>query len=242
MGTARFFSELFWALSGTHDVWRLKSSEGFFPLFSCLSNEAGCWLQPQLVLLAQHLHEASLGCLGFLIAWMAGFQGRKKKSKRNRQKLFAFYYIALESHNVTFPVCKPSRFRKKHKPLLLVVGLSKSLSKDSVWKNGTVTVVFQKYHLPQPPYGKLDSLPRLYQTKVVSIFWSCLQAHSVRFGTIMCSLSSRSEHSWAILGNREASLLSDFCKTHVHFNSISLNGTDGWVCWTSFQLPTAAID
>lgn len=58
----------------------------------------------------------------------------KKKSKRNRQKLFAFYYIALESHNVTFPVCKPSRFRKKHKPLLLVVGLSKSLSKDSMWK------------------------------------------------------------------------------------------------------------
>ena len=74
---------------------------------------------------------------------MAGFQGRKKKSKRNRQKLFAFYYIALESHNVTFPVCKPSRFRKKHKPLLLVVGLSKSLSKDSVRKNGIVTVVFK---------------------------------------------------------------------------------------------------
>ena len=96
--------------------------------------------------------------------------GEKKKSKRNRQKLFAFYYIALESHNVTFPVCKPSRFRKKHKPLLLVVGLSKSLSKDSVRKNGIVTVVFQKYHLPQPPYGKLDSLLRLYQTKVVSIF------------------------------------------------------------------------
>lgn len=242
MGTARFFSELFWASSGTHDVWRLKSSEGFFPLFSCLSNEAGCWLQPQLVLLAQHLHEASLGCLGFLIARMAGFQGRKKKCKRNRQKLFAFYYIALESHNVTFPVCKPTRFRKKHKPLLLVVGLSKSLSKDRVWKKGIVTVVFQKYHMPHPPYGELYYLPRLHQTKVVRIFWSCLQAHSAYLffwlGTITWNLSSRSEYPWATLGNREASLLSDSCQTHVRSNSISLDGTDGWVCWTSFQLPS----
>lgn len=157
VGTARFFSELFWASSGTHDVWRLKSSEGFFPLSTCLSSEAGCWLQPQLVLLAQHLHDVSLGCLGFLIAWMAGFQGRKK-CKRNRQKLFAFYYLALESHSVTFPVGKPTRFRKKHKPLLLVTGPSKSLSKDNTWKKGIVTVVFQKYHLPHPPQGKLDSL------------------------------------------------------------------------------------
>ena len=143
VGTARFFSELFWASSGTHDVWRLKSSEDFFPLLSCLSNEAGCWLQPQLVLLAQHLYEASLGCLGFLIARMAGFQGRKKKCKRNRQKLFAFYYIALESHNVTFPVCKPTRFRKKHKPLLSVVGCQSHLVKTECGKKELLQLYFK---------------------------------------------------------------------------------------------------
>lgn len=113
-----------------------------FLLLTCLNVHAGCWLQPQLGLLAQHLHAASFGCLGFLTAWLAGFQ--EKTSKRNRQKLFAFYYLALESHNVTLTVCKLTRFKKKHKPYLLVVGLSKSHSKTACGMSVVVAAIFGK--------------------------------------------------------------------------------------------------
>lgn len=53
-----------------------------FLLLTCLNIDAGCWLQSQLGLLAQHLHAASLGCLDFLTAWMAGFHwpGADKES------------------------------------------------------------------------------------------------------------------------------------------------------------------
>ena len=69
--------------------------------------------------------------------------GEKKKCKRNRQKLFAFYYIALESHNVTFPVCKPTRFRKKHKPLLTVVGCQSHLVKTECGKKELLQLYFK---------------------------------------------------------------------------------------------------
>lgn len=85
---------------------RSESSKGVFPSLTCLKGGASCWLQPQLGPVGPKPMCSFSWLLGFLIAWMAGFQEKKKIQQKQ----------ALESRNVTSTVCKPTGFREKHKP------------------------------------------------------------------------------------------------------------------------------
>lgn len=155
--TACFYSELFWASSEIYDVWRLELSKGFS--FTHVS-EHRCWL---LVAISAGPVGPTPTCsfswlLGLphsMNGWVPNRGGAEGGgSKRNRQKLFAFYYLVLESHNVTFTVCKPTRFKKKHILYLFMVGkvgLSNSHVKTAWRIRIIIAVVFGKYLLPHPP-------------------------------------------------------------------------------------------
>lgn len=103
--------------------------------------------------------------------------GGRAESKRNRQKLFAFYYLVLESHNVTFTVCKPTRFKKKHVFYLFMVGRTvKFTCKNSMWGKNNHCSCLWKIPSATPTYLMGDLILYLHLVNGLRIFWSCLQA------------------------------------------------------------------
>lgn len=161
-------------------------------------SENRCWL----------LVATSAGPVGLTPTWsfswllglphsMDGWVPRTKTLKRNRQKLFAFYYLALESHHVT-SVCNPTSFKKKHRPYFLMVGLSDSHSKNNMWNESTCCIHIWKRASATPPLRRLDSFS--VKVKIIRIFWSYSQVHSLIYFTGLAPYSRAPPQGFHIRG------------------------------------------